>query len=312
MTVVVYATEVDPLLPPARSALSLRLVGVDGSTWVLSDRPGGLLMRPPGPVGLLLPAFTDYVSTSPDINGQRHRGTRLQPRRVSLPLALLAASSSEWMERWRRWWRAWDPDVPCTLEVWAENQVRRLQLRLTGDGDDELVWDPVERLALPFTVDAIADRPYWAGDPITASWATGSLRNFLNPGGFDISPSSSTAGATMNNPGDAPTWPTWTATAGPSGLAWARLTMAGGTIELPAIPSGQTVVVATDPGDDGGAQLGSIVDGVFVASNPDIDALIDTYEARRVPPGSNIPVGIELSGEGSVSVSITPLYRMGF
>lgn len=311
MTVVVYATQTEVESAPVRSSLTLRLLGVDGSAWVLSDQPGGIIMRKPGPVGLLLPAFTDYVSTSPDVDGQRHRGTRLQPRRVSLPVALLADSSAGWLARWRSWWKAWDPDQPATLEVWAEGQVRRLKLRLTGDGDDELVWDPVARRILPFTVEAIADRPYWTGDPIVASWSTGSVRNFLNPGGFDISPSSTTAGATMDNPGDAATWPTWTATAGPSGLAWARLTMAGGTIELPAIPAGQTVVVATDPGDDGGAQMGTLAGGVFVASNPDIDALIDTYEARKVPPGAGIPVGIELSGEGSVSVSITPQYRMG-
>ena len=123
-----------------------------------------------------------------------------------------------------------------------------------------------------------------------------------------MTPKSLIGSAELTNPGDVDVWPIWQATAdgGPITLS---ISAAGGTIGIPPLASGQTVLVDTDP-ISGGADRGVLV-GDVLTSPVAIDAQLGVYQPRRVPAGATIPVGLALTGPGRVSAALTPLHWRG-
>lgn len=302
-----------PPRPPDRECLRWTWHGVDGSTWNLGRAAGAYVLRT-AVAGLLLPAFADRVTASPSVSGQFYRSTRTMPREFSFDVRTRARTSQEWLDIHRAWWRSWSPYEAGTLEIASVDTVRTLPLRLQSSGDQSIEADPSRWAMLTHELDAVADDPFWRGQPVARSWSTAPPVPFYGESGygppFYISQASVIDGATIDNPGDEDTWPVWTveATAPTTDV---RLTVAGGVIELPDMAAGEAIRVDTHPAL-GGSQRGSMVDGVFVSSEDDIDGLLSVYDARRLPAGEQVPVGIAMTGAGSVSMSFTPRYWMAF
>lgn len=311
----VYAEPVyvPPPPPPDRECLRWTWHGVDGSTWLLGRAAGAYLLRT-AVAGLMLPAFSDAATASPRVAGQFYRSTRTLPRHLSFTVRTRAETSRDWLEIHRSWWRSWSPYEAGVLEVASVAGVRTLPMRLQSSGDQAFEADPSRWAMLTHELDAVADDPFWRGQPVERSWSTAPPVPFYGESGygppFYISQASVIDGATIDNPGDEDTWPVWTveATAPTTDV---RLTVAGGVIELPDLAAGEAIRVDTHPAL-GGSQRGSMVAGVFVSSEDDIDGLLSVYDARRLPAGERVPVGIAMTGAGSVSLSFTPRYWMAF
>jgi hypothetical protein len=93
-------------------------------------------------------------------------------------------------------------DQQFTLEATTTAGVRRLTMRLLEDPKafETLEFegkDPFLFGACTIMVSAAAEQPHWAGDPVTASWTSGTSTALEHPG----------------QPGDVPVFPRWTVTA---------------------------------------------------------------------------------------------------
>ena len=311
---IVYAEplNIEPPAPLRRDSLRLVWEGVDGSRWALGG-PGGVPLLRTDVVGLLHPAFTDHAAVAAAVDGQWYRSSRAMPRHVSFTAYLQGDQSSDYIDRHGAWWRSWSPRRTGRLSVASVRGTRSIALRLTPSGDGGLGLDPQLWAHEAAEVDAVADQPFWLGEAITRSWASTAPVSFFGPTGygpdFYISSAATLASAAVTNPGDEASWLVWTVTAR-SPVSAATLSAGGGVVTLPAMGAGQTIRVDTDPAT-GSAQLGAMVGGVFVASDPDIDGLIG-YDPRPLPPGVQVPVGIDVTGEVEVQVSFTPRYWLAF
>ena len=315
MSVLVYVepTTTLPPKPTARECMRWTWYGVDGSVWSLGRQAGAYVLRS-AVVGMLHPAFIDHVSASPAVDGQFYRSTRTLPRSLGFRIRLRQNGSRDFVETHRAFWRSWSPHTPGRLEIASIDSTRSIWLRLQSSGDAAFDADPQRWAMLTMDLEAIADDPYWLGEPIERSWGTSTPVPFYGPSGagpsFWISSASTIDSATVTNPGDAESWPVWTieSTGVTSGVS---LTVDGGRIQLPGMVAGEAIRIDTHPAY-GGAQRGSMVDGTFVATDPDIDGEFDLGGSRRIPPGQSVPVGISMTGSGSVSVSFTPRYWLAF
>lgn len=314
MTVLLYAVPADVPAPPPPAFWGLTVVwhGVDGSTWDLSDWTSGVALLLEGVEGLHLPNFEVDALTADGVHGQIATGIRVLPRSVSVKLGIFADTSDDWAELDARFWRSWHPLSTGTLVVSSKRGARSIRLRLSPGDGMSYGYDPNTRGLAVYQLDAVADRPLWAGDPVVRSWSTVEERPFLDPAGsppFWITPANLIDTASLTNPGDEDVWPVWQVSAEGDDVE-VSLTVAGGTIGLEQpIPDGHAVVIDTDP-VTGGADIGVLVDGMLV--DPiEFDRFLDPYQPRRVPAGEVVPIGISMAGPGRVTASLVPLHWRG-
>lgn len=296
----VATTPPPPLYTPEYTQL---WTGADGITWDLNDWTSGVYLAS-GLVGMAHAPIERWTDDSPAMPGSRFRGARALARSVQWPIVITTKTSvGSWRDLARRWWRGWSKDTPGTWTVIdSGGESRSIDLLHNPSGDFSLGYDPGLFSWVPWTVDAVADFPYWRGNPITASWQQVTPAAFIPVTGappFTISSSASLTTAEIDNPGDVDAWPVWTIT-GPFDAI--SITVAGGTIIGPAVLTGQTVVVDTSPTNPVAIRNATTdVSGQFTAWDP-----------RPVPAGGTVPITITGTGLGQVSVSLTPLYEMAF
>ena len=314
MTYLVYAVP-GPVTnlpqPPSYWGLQVSWRGADGSEWDLSDWTSGVAMLAEGFEGLHFPQFAADVLEADAMDGQIVTGVRVLPRPVSIRIGVMADTADLWADLDQRWWRSWHPRTRGTLTVSSARGSRSIELRLNPSDGFSFPKDPHTRGLAVYQLDAIADQPLWAGDSVERSWQAVEVVPFLDPGGsppFHITPANLVATATMTNPGDVDAWPVWQVTAD-GGDVDLTITCAGGSIGLPTVEDGDTVVVDTDRAH-GGADRGVLVDGQLTGA-VQIDTLISPRQYRRVPAGQTVPIGLTLEGPGRVTASLTPLYWRG-
>lgn len=277
--------------------------GADGVTWDLNDWTSGVYLAS-GLVGMGHAPIERWTDDSPAMAGSRFRGARALARSVQWPIVITTQTSNgTWRDLARRWWRGWSMGTAGTWTVTdSGGSSRSIDLLHNPSGDFALNYDPGLISWVPWTVDAVADFPYWRGDPVITSWQQVTPVAFIGASGappFNIMSAASLNTAQMDNPGDVDAWPVWTITGPFDSIS---ITVAGGTITGPAVASGQTVVVDTSPTNPVAIRNGTTdVSGSFTAWDP-----------RPVPAGAAVPVTITGTGLGQVSVSLTPLYEMAF
>lgn len=318
MTVLVYAVPADspdqvPSLPPPPAFWGLSVVweGVDGSTWDLSDWTSGIALLLEGFEGLHFPPVDADVLTADGVHGQIVTGIRILPRSVGFRIGVFADNADDWAALDQQFWASWHPLRRGRLTISSKRGSRSIRLRLNPSDGYSYRRDPNMWGAAVYQLDAIADRPLWAGDQVVTSWSTVEVQPFLDPSGsppFWVTPRNLVDSAELTNPGDVDVWPIWQVTAdgGPITLS---ISAAGGTTLVPPLASGQTILIDTDP-ISGGADRGVLVDGVLT-SPVAIDTQLGVYQPRRVPAGATIPVGLALTGPGRVSAALTPLHWRG-
>lgn len=304
MSAVVFAQPVATIPPPSSRDLpeyTQLWTGADGVTWDLNDWTSGVYLAS-GLTGMGHAPIERWTDDSPAVPGSRFRGARALSRSVQWPIVITTRTSQgTWRDLARRWWRGWSKDTPGTWTVVdSAGGSRSLDLLHNPSGDFGLSYDPGLFSWVPWTVDAVADFPYWRGDPNTVSWGQVAPVPFFNAaGGLTVMSAASLATAQVENPGDVDAWPVWTIV-GPFDAF--SITVSGGTITGPAVTAGQTVVVDTSPTNPVAIRNGTTdVSGSFTAWDP-----------RPVPAGAAVPVTITGTGLGQVSVSLTPLYEMAF
>jgi hypothetical protein len=277
--------------------------GYDGSIWDLTDYGNSGVLLGQGVRGLAMPPVNRYATQSPALPGSLWRGFRTLERDVFWPLTVFSdVSSQAWLDYDRAFWATMRPDQIGTWTVTQPSgQSRSLLLRYSDDGKHVFDVDPALLGWTAYGVTLIAEQPYWMGAPITRTWMNDTPTPFFGPTGvapsFYISSSSVISSATMPNPGDVDAYPVWTIT-GPS--TYVKVGVGTKVIEYTAtIPAGQTITIDTRPD-----QL-SITDqagGNQVAG-------LGSVQFASIPTGTSVTLSLQLTGAGSVSASLTPLYH---
>lgn len=312
-TAVLFGSYMPPPANP-RFGVTATWTGWDGSEWDLTDYQGKrLALTRDGLAGLLWPEFNAQVTTSPAMHGQRLTGVAALPRLVEFPVLINGATSNDFLDLFTRFTRSWSPLKTGVLSITSGTTTRSIRLRI-APSTAVVEADPVHRGQLIVTISAIADDPFWLSEVVEGDWSgDGEIRDFFSdaPGSylFWISPSRTFADATITNPGDVDAFPVWEVTAD-TGTLDGTITVNGGTIGLPVIPAGKTLIIDTDPAT-GYADLGTRdSSGVFTMQS-EADGILDPYEPRPIPPGRNVPIGFDLTGSGSVTARFRARYWLG-
>lgn len=322
MSPVVFAV---PYIPPAPTPHPWRGIGMrwespDGSVWPLSGgRVSGIRMRP-GVRGLTEPSREAFIDETAGVEGGRWRGARALPRDVFWPISVWRDTDSVgWLEYDAAWWRSLDPEVPGRWVVThPDGTERHLLCRFGDDGDP--AWDasPGMRAWARYGVRMIAVDPYWRSAPVARSWSgvDGEIRDFVGEPLW-ITEGSAIGSAQVTNPSDLRAHPVWWVT----DVAAADVTVAGRTIEVPAVAEDKLLVVDSDPTALSATEIAAPPAGLT-------DVELDAWVAARLPTGTDrtthlgggttwgsIParattqVGIEMSGAGTVHVRFVPRWR---
>lgn len=319
MSVVVFAAPYVPPLPPVNPfpGMSMLWTGSSGDAWDLNDPGSGVMLVGDSVEGMHLPEFADYVQEFAGLDGQDYDGGVAKARNVEWTVFVWSDNDSvEWVERERAWWSSFKPRG--SRGTWSvalpTGERRTLRCRLTSDGGYAHINDPSRFGWAAYPITLIADDPWWYGEPITDSWGAPDTRLFFGGGDpdtdtgtpaevgppFFVSTSASFEEATATNVGDEPTWPKWTIK-GP--VTAATITVDGGSIGVPAVAAGHTLVINTDPADP------TAFDG-----STDKSGLIDPWDPRPIPPGETVPItiGIEYTAGASVSLFAPTRYWRAF
>lgn len=304
-----------PLTPPpspvnpGRELLDQRWVDVNGRAWsFMGEESGVILMR--GVRGLGMPTYTHFRDDYTGTDGSYWRGLRAQSREVFWPIYIFHdGRSRDWVEHYNAFWDGLSPRAEGAWVVQGPHgEQRKLRLRYEKGGEEAYELDPSFYGWAKYGIHLRADQPYWEGAAIPRSWRTSEPVFFFGDDDeappFHISPPPSAEQATMTNPGDVATWPTWTLE-GPL-LEGTRVGVDGQAVELGFdVPSGSTLVIDTRPT----AQT-AILDGV------DRTRDLASYGFAEIPPGKDVPVEVTLiappEGVGSATIEIVPLYERAF
>lgn len=276
--------------------------GWDGSVWDITNWQAGAFVTRNGVEGLGTPTYTQWTDEqSPFVHGQRFTGYVVNPRQVVLPMFLYQDASAEgWMQVDQAWWNTMLPGKYGTLRAITPNGERTLRCRYVSGGEEAMVRDPFIAQWIEYVVELVADDPFWKGTPQSKSWTSFDGRDFFNgpddkAAPFYIGSASVAETATMSNPGDVEAWPVWEI-AGPFtkfevGVG-NRLVSYSGTV-----PEGKTMKINSNP-----TNQTAYLDGVDVT-----DKLL-SYQFAPIPPGEDRPINVKITGNGSVTATITPRY----
>lgn len=280
---------------------------VDGQIWPLTNPRSGIVMKP-GIECLLWPPIKHYAEESPAVFGAYWTGFTVEPRVAAWPIRLFHDGSTiEWIEFNEAFTRSLNPRREGTLRCRSAKTTRTLQLRYAGGLDASLQRDPTFFGWVDYDIRLIANRPLWAGPTVDQRWAAQAPANFFtgdpnNP--IYISPSATLDSAVMSNPGDVEAWPVWTlegpitVTSGPT-----RLGVNGRDLLVPfAIPDGQTLVIDTRPDKQ------VAIDSTGADRTEDLGS----WNFTAIDPGDAVPLELEMTGNGTVTCSLEPLYFGAF
>jgi hypothetical protein len=291
--------------PPPTNGTFHTLTGVDGSVWELTNPEAAVRLKR-GVRGLGLPTTQRDSSRSPIVPGSRTRGIQVFDRDVFWPVGVWQGGTpQQWLDLDAAWWRAWSFDQTCRWTVTQPNgSFRYLDLLLRDDSDFTAKADPSLIGWVMYGMNLVAPQPYWRGPDVTRSFEGLTPQDFYSGTPYYISASNNPGSATLDNPGDIASWPTWTITAGVGGLDSWQVGLDGHLVgsDVPLL-EGQSVTIVTDP-------AAPVVGQTAVRENgDDVTGLIDPLDYAPVPPGTALPLSLLLDGAGMIDVALPALYR---
>lgn len=282
--------------------------GWDDTVWLLNAATSGVALLP-GVRGLGTPPVTMYNKTSPSVAGSQYLGSSVEERPVFWPTAIWNdTSSAEWIAFDRGFFRTLDQDKQGIWTVRQPNgEERILRLRYVDDGNNAFDIDPAKYGVQTYGLNFVANQPYWEGALIWRRFVAASPAPFFSGPIVTISSGKSMATATVTNPGDVDTFPVWSIL-GPTTSV--TVGIGASTITAPfTIASGKALVIDTNPTaqtallgnwDDTERKLSSIVDRT---------GDLGTALFAPIPPGTDQPLALSMTGTGTVDVEILPLYK---
>jgi len=278
--------------------------GWDGSHWDLHKGP---VYLQPGVDLFSMLTGDAFVRQTALTDGQRFSGWRAEPRAGLLPVLIgRSQTETEWLALDRAWWRTMRIDRPGTLTVTApDGSVRRLKLRFVNDGGVGKVADPSQRRMEIAPIKMVADDPWWVGDSFGKVFRNGGVPvNFF--GGevglgspYVIGASSTTATATITNPGDDGTWPVYTVD-GPV-TAFSAIIDGREVAGDFTVAAGQQLRVDTSPQQ----QVAHLIDG---ETQTNVTRQMRELQFAQVPDGTAVALSIQISGTGSLTITAEPNY----
>ena len=300
--------------------------GWDGSEWDLLNPASGTMLMSGGLRGLGMPPVTHYRRDSPAVAGTRWAGSRTEARESFWPLLVYSdAGSAAYAEYERAFWKTMHPDHTGVWSVTLPSgEVRSLRCRYADDGGQTFDVDPTRVGWSVYGITLTSEQPYWQGQAVTRTWKASSPVSFFGAGTggppFTISPGSTLAKASMNNDGDVEAFPMWVLV-GP--IDSASVGIAGKTTEYQAsIAAGRAVVIDTDPDQQRVTEIAAPPDTLPVGSD-EWSAWISNALASGtdrvlslgkvafnapIPPGKSVGLSLAMSGAGTVTAAINPLY----
>lgn len=304
MTYIVYANAPIPPAPVPSPWVGLTQTFTDweGNVWDLTDyQAAGVILAADGLRGLSDPEVEDFTDEAAGVDGQRFRGFRVKARECLWNLVVFSeASSAEFMERDRALGRALRPGRYGTWTVSQDDGTSRsLRVRIVPGGDTVFDRDPVQAGWAAYQVKLVADDPYWYGDPVPREFSVETPINFTQTedaaqDGFYVWGGASTSEASIENDGDVPAWPVWTAV---DALTSPVVGVGSKTIAIPTQTGGHTMVVDTSP-----TVRTALLDGV------DATGSLSAAEFAPIPEGGVQALSVTATGTGTVRVQIRPRY----
>lgn len=286
---------------------TLTLLGVDGSTWDLMGRTSPVQLLG-GMGGLHLPSATNRWATTARRSGRRYKDSVTDARQFVMNLRVGDAEppyrvGDDWRALDAQFWAALAHDRRATLVF---NGQRSLNFRLGDDNAHDFPKDPALLGKAVYSIDCVADRPEWLGAEQVSTYSFAPVANQNNYYGategppFVISAPTLSQYASVQNPGDLPTYPIWRIV-GPATTA--TVGVDGRDIHIPfALQAGQQVIIDTE------AQ--TITDGNGATLWPQMGST--AVDFAPVPAGGSVPItlGIEDGGVTSlIEVRVTARYR---
>lgn len=283
-------------------------VGWDGTEWDLSHGASGIALQG-GVRGIRNPPVIRYTGKAAAVDGSLYRGSVTDERECFWPVKVWNDNGSQaWIDHNARFWKTLDESRLGTWIITQPSGVRRsLKVRYTGLDNDSDDIDPGLFGWCIYGIQLVAEQPFWQGDPVSRTFAPPStIGNFFGGTGgtgfgppFEIGAGSTTASASISNTGDVSAWPVWRVT-GPTTSVTVGLS--GHSIVFPmTIPSGQWIEINTAPT----SQVARDQDGT------DRTIQLGAVDFAEIPQGANVPLTISMTGTGTVTCTVTPLYRRG-
>jgi hypothetical protein len=302
MAGIVYGIPYIPPAPPESpwTGMPMTWTGWDGSVWNLCNGAEGVVLQA-GVRGFGQAPYTHWRDKSPAVPGAKHNGEIADEREVFWPIKVYSdASSREWVERDRAFWRTLQPSRTGVWTVTHPDGAKRsLTLRVASDGDPSFDTIPSLQGWAKYGITLVADQPYWEGQPIFRTWAQFEQQPFLPPtagAGYTVSSGSPLETATITNPGDVETHLRWEIT----GPCTSVTVGAGGAMIIAPVTldAGETMVIDTDP-DEQAATIG----------DTDVTKQLTKAEFTPIPPGESVKLSLFMEGTGTIRAELTPLYE---
>lgn len=244
----------------------LQYVDSAGAVLELSELPG---VRALGDSGLEMPPMSMVEDVIPGQAGAQLREVRVAARDAVLPFYMEQGSETALRDLLRSLARRLNPQRGDgrLRHIATDGTTRDLTCRYTGGLEGDRVrgeaGPTVRKGALMFR----AHDPFWYdADPMTSTFTTGAVRNYLGNPFLPIKLTSDTVlgEQTISNDGDVETWPVWTVKGPASSIVLTNVTT-GQEINLPiALTAAQSVIIDTRPfkktvrRDDGTNLYGSL------------------------------------------------------
>lgn len=288
-----------PIAREARPLIAMTWTGPDGTVWDLMSADRGVWLTH-GIRGLGMPDIDRQTRKSP--RGTMWTSFSVGERQVVWNV--ITHDRDDWVGVDRAFWASLHP---ARTGVWTVTlpggERRRLRCRFVDDGDVSFRQDPTITGVGRYQVRLVAEDPFWRGDPITRTFENSTGTGFFGPTGgppFHIAPAYILGSATITNPGDVEAWPVWTVR-GP----WTAVTITidGKTLSVPFTGgSSDVLTIDSDPWRP----------RAYMQNGADVTGQIASLGFAPIQPGTDVSLGLTLTGTGSVRVDFTPAYLRAF
>lgn len=230
---------------PTGEKITVRVIGVDGSRWIISGPSAGKdgVWLKDEHVGLLDTPVSTIWSSSANQIGATFGAARFNARSITLPVDLLDSPTRKWQSVDSRWRKAWSYRADSTIEVISSSGTRRLRCRLESTPEHKLGKGGQLMGTSSILMSLKAGDPLWYSEEETETWRFNGV--------------TWTGAVTVTNPTDMPMWLRWTLT-GPASIilpdfsfetrpGWPGYDHQAHRITMPFQPIGVDVAVDTDP-----------------------------------------------------------------
>ncbi|MFE4991432.1 phage tail family protein [Streptomyces mirabilis] len=190
---------------------SLAWTDAQGRVTLLSDRESGWILQP-GIRGLDMPGYDRYTNASPGIDGEALLGVRAQPREVFLPVVFFDTSRAGFLANKRFFVRTLNPKLGLgTLTLTeSDGSFRTIEASYVSGAEGDFGRDTSglhwQTVGLTFSCPS----PYWLGASVHQEYAAGATGNFFPVLPVKVRDSQVLGNTTIDNPGDAMSFPVWT------------------------------------------------------------------------------------------------------